>query len=86
MMGYTWELKSFVINHIVAISIDIWTDQCVIDVNYKYLDISMAPDSLYSTSYTNVADKSYLVTVPTNVLPNGLPFGAQMYRDVWVRI
>ena len=44
----------------------------------------MAPESASADVYTDVADASFLVTVPTDVLPNGLPFGNVLFRNIWV--
>ena len=44
----------------------------------------MAPESASADVYTDVADASFLVTVPTDVLPNGLPFGNDLFRNIWV--
>ncbi|XP_067947602.1 zonadhesin-like [Watersipora subatra] len=47
-------------------------------------DIKMVGDSPNSLVYTQVADQTFLVRVPADVLPNGLPYGGQHFREVWV--
>lgn len=46
----------------------------------------MAPEASNAVTYKGVADESFQVIVPTNVLPDGLPVGIEFYRNVWVRI
>lgn len=52
--------------------------------SHDIVDITMAPESSSADVYTDVADESFLVTVPPGVLPNGLPFGNEKYRNIWV--